>query len=987
MSTDPFAKSLTHGGEMGALIHELDWEKTPFGPPRDWPQSLRTASSICLSSRFPTVLFWGPRFAMFYNEGYSHLLGMKHPSALGRPLLEVWPEVQNVLEPMLKGVASTGVATWSEDQLLPLLRNGYLEEAYFTFSFAPMAVESGGTGGIFCTVTETTERVLSERRLRTLRELGEATLGARSVQDACSAATRALGRNTVDVTFTALYLLDEARAQARLASASGTSAHPAASPALIALGDEDAVWPLAKVMHGGVAQLVSELAGRVGALPGGAWPEPTSSALVLPIARAEQERPYGFLVVGLSPRRTLDEHYQTFLQLAASQLAAAVASARAYEEERGRAESLAELDRVKTAFFSNVSHEFRTPLTLMLGPLQDALAAPERALRGVDLETVVRNGERLLRLVNSLLDFSRLEAGRSEANYEPTDLATLTVDLASGFRSATDRARLSLDVDCPRLSEPVYVDREMWEKIVLNLVSNAFKFTFEGGITVRLCERAGHAVLEVEDTGTGIPAHELPHLFERFHRVRGVRSRSFEGTGIGLALVRELVKLHGGTVEVESEVGRGTRFRVSLPLGTAHLPKDRLQAARGLASTATGASSYLQEALRWLPEDTPAPPSPEPTGRVLVADDNADLRDYLRRVLAPHFQVETAVDGLAALEAARQRPPDLIVSDVMMPRLDGLGLVQRLREDPGTRAIPILLLSARAGQEATVGGLEAGADDYLAKPFSARELIARVRSHLELARMRREVLRHEVLEASLREAVQARDDFLSVASHELKTPLTSFRLQLDLIARDLGEQGRASVGNRLEAARHSVQRLTSLIETLLDVAQLNSGRLRLRLDEVDLRALVDEALGAVREEAARSGSTLAFEHADAVVARCDALRIGQVVGNLLSNAVKFGEGRPVEVSLRSEDSLALLTVTDHGIGITPGDRARIFERFERAVSVRHYSGFGLGLWIARQVVEAHAGHITVTQTPGGGSTFTVELPLQAPQVDAEEGTP
>ena len=280
----------------------------------------------------------------------------------------------------------------------------------------------------------------------------------------------------------------------------------------------------------------------------------------------------------------------------------AIANARAYEEERKRAEALAEIDRAKTAFFSNVSHEFRTPLTLMLGPLEDELRENSKGRERIEIAH--RNSLRLLKLVNTLLDFARIEAGRIEAVYEPTDLAAATAELASVFRSAIEKAGLRLVVDCPPLPEEVYVDREMWEKIVLNLLSNAFKFTFEGEIKVSLCLRRERVELSVSDTGAGIPAAELSHIFERFHRVRGTDSRTHEGTGIGLSLVQELAKIHGGGVQVRSVEGQGATFTVTIPTGHAHLPKERLGGTRSLMSTSLGATPFVEEALRWLPDGT-----------------------------------------------------------------------------------------------------------------------------------------------------------------------------------------------------------------------------------------------------------------------------------------------------------------------------------------------------------------------------------------------
>ena len=392
------------------------------------------------------------------------------------------------------------------------------------------------------------------------------------------------------------------------------------------------------------------------------------------------------------------------------------------------------------------------------------------------------NHLRLLKLVNTLMDFARIEAGGVQACFQPTDLAALTTDLASVFRSAADRAGLRLLVDCPPLPETVYVDREMWEKIVLNLLSNAIKHTFAGEIAVLLRATDGHVALEVCDTGTGIAAEEIPRLFERFHRIRDVRARTHEGAGIGLALVQELVRLHGGTVQAESIVGERTCFTVMLPLGAAHLPSDQLGPAGPEHPRLFGAAPYLEEALRWSADatemqgaatDIAAAPGTDmpPTGlmddrrgceasparhRMLIADDNADMRTYLRGLLSGAYEVRAEGNGAAALAAARAQAPDLILADVMMPGLDGFALLRALRADSATREIPVMLLSARAGEESTVEALQAGADDYLVKPFSARELIARVRARIELAGLRTCVAATERALRSAAEAEQGR---------------------------------------------------------------------------------------------------------------------------------------------------------------------------------------------------------------------------------------
>jgi PAS domain S-box-containing protein len=636
-------------------------------------------------------------------------------------------------------------------------RYGYPEETYYTFSYSPVPNDQGGTGGIICANTDDTQRIIGERQLALLRELGTRTAEARRAADACRLAAQALATNQRDLPFALIYLLEPDRKRLSLAGAAGIEAgHPAAPETVDVDGGPD--WPFAEVLRTGTPRLVGGGESVPLALPAGAWDRAPDQVIVLPLAPQGETGQAGVLVAGLNPYRLYDEGYEGFLSLVVGQIAAGVANAQAYEEERKRAEALAEIDRAKTAFFSNVSHEFRTPLTLMLAPLEDALndasAAALPPVQRERLDVAHRNSLRLLRLVNTLLDFSRIEAGRAQANYQPTDLATLTTDLASGFRSAVDRAGLYLTIDCRPLDRAVLVDRDMWEKVVLNLLSNAFKFTFEGGITVSLEARDDVVALTVSDTGVGIPEHELPRLFERFHRIEDQRSRSFEGSGIGLALVQELVRLHDGTIEAHSEYGKGTAFIVTIPFGSGRAQENRSGREIAAVSTAARVEAFVEEALHWLPDidaagaavvaplpyDEADSQQPGPRPRVLLADDNADMRDYVRRLLGERYDATVVADGQAALDAIRRDRPDLVLSDVMMPVLDGFGLLSAIRSDPALRDVPVVLLSARAGEEARAEGLDAGADDYLTKPFSARELLARVGANLSMARVRREAL-------------------------------------------------------------------------------------------------------------------------------------------------------------------------------------------------------------------------------------------------------
>ncbi|MFF0579832.1 SpoIIE family protein phosphatase [Streptosporangium saharense] len=728
--------------EVGGDLALVDWEATPLGPPTGWPQSLRTAVSILLSSRFPMWMAWGPELTFFCNAAYRRdTLGRKYPWALGRPASEVWAEVWDDASSRIDTVLTTGRATWDEGLLLFLERSGYPEETYHTFSYSPLRDDDGTVVGMLCVVSEDTERVVGERRMATLRDLGSDFSVVRTEQEMLTFTGRQLGRNLRDLPFTLTYLFQD-DGTVRLANATGvTPGHPAA-PAILPADDADGVWPVTELAQGRSA-LVDLRGAPFTDLPAGDWPQPPTQALVLPLLR-QGSGPYGFMVAALNRYRPLDDGYRGFAELVAGHIAAGVASARNYQAQQRRAEELAELDRAKTTFFSNISHEFRTPLTLIMGPLEELrghLAGADPRVRE-ELEVIHRNGLRLGKLVNTLLDFSRIEAGRMQARYQPVDLAAVTAELASMFRSAVEKAGLSFDVECPPLDEPVHIDHGMWEKVILNLLSNALKFTFDGSIRVRVHADDGHAVVTVADTGIGVPAGELPRLFERFHRIENARSRSNEGSGIGLALVRELVGLHGGTITADSVEGEGTTFTIRLPFGHTHLPAEALAPPTGPAVLSS--DSYLREALRWLPDessdadDAPSPvPVTDAAARVLIADDNADMREYLARILRDAgYLVDAVGDGRAALRAVRTAAPDLVVSDVMMPDMDGLELVAALRADSRTASVPVLLLSARAGQEASIEGLRAGADDYLVKPFAAAELLARVRASVELARLR-----------------------------------------------------------------------------------------------------------------------------------------------------------------------------------------------------------------------------------------------------------
>jgi signal transduction histidine kinase len=745
----PISDTLFVGtSELAALMRRTDWAATSMGPIEQWPQSVRAIVRMMLTSRYAMWMGWGPDLRFFYNDAYARMtLGAKHPWALARPANEVWSEIWGDIGPRIEHVLATGEATWDEGLLLFLERSGFPEETYHTFSYSPLHDDNGQVAGMFCVVTEETTRIIGERRLALLRELASQLSSSSTTEDVAAAVERSLAADARDLPFTLTYLANDSDGSVRLTAS--TSLAPGDRLARPTLGLDDRSWPIAAVMNADTpAPVLVDLAPTV-TWPTGAWQKPPSRAIVVPIRQQAQARPAGVFIAGVNPYRPFDHEYESFIGLYVGQLAAGLSSAQAYAAERKRAEALAQIDRAKTTFFSNVSHELRTPLTLMLGPVTDACGGAERTLRGDALDLVRRNGLRLQKLVNTLLDFSRIEAGRIDASYQPVDLAAVTAELVSAFESAVDRAGLRLVVDCPGGGESTYVDRDMWEKVVFNLVSNAFKFTLEGEIAVSVAREDDRMVVRVRDTGTGIPPDEIPRIFERFHRVEGARGRTHEGTGIGLALVHELVKLHGGTIAAESALGRGTTFTIAIPLGTAHLPVARVASGPSPRAAMVSGDAFIAEATRWLP-DAPGEiagdgfaavdlmPSEDSTGRgrIVLAEDNADMRRYLQHLLGGRWQIEMAADGRDALGLARQLRPDLVITDVMMPGLDGFGLLRELREDAETRHIPVMMLSARAGEESRLEGFQAGADDYVVKPFTARELVARVQAQLLRARVR-----------------------------------------------------------------------------------------------------------------------------------------------------------------------------------------------------------------------------------------------------------
>jgi signal transduction histidine kinase len=972
--------------EMARRVSAFSWSATPLGPIGDWQRSLRSAVAICMHSRFQMGLYWGPDLNFIYNDAERDVLGQLHPAALGMPARELMRDAWDVVGPQLEAVMHGGAATWAEDTPLAFDRQGTLEVVYFTYSYSPIPRDDGGIGGVLLVTQDTTARVLATRRLDLLRELATRSMDASAPRQACELAAQSM-RGRADLEFMLIYLVKPGN-QAICVAASGRSGRPNAAEPVVELDGD-----------GRLAALFREL---VTMRPRGTLVEDglliahDSAGVPLPgpvvaTAITGSEPVAGFLLAGLNSDFVSDRAYRNFVEMLAVGIGRSVATARAREIERERARSIAELEQAKTALFNNASHELRTPLSLILGPLEQVshqpdLPAPAREQIGV----ARRSASRMLKLVNGLLDFSRLEAGEPIGTFQPTDISQLTRDVAAMFRSTAARAGLRLSVDCPPLAETVYVDREAWERIVSNLLSNAVKFTPVGVIDVRVRHESGCVVLTVQDTGIGIASEDLDSIFSRFYRAAGPRARASEGSGIGLALVRELVHIHGGSIKAQSTLGVGTRMIVGIPAGSEHLPAGQLSEESVAGSVGTSAALFIDEARGWFDREDVV--STEPSGRiarsqevarsheapahsatghgdrVLLVEDNNDMRDYFRRLLTADYAVDLASNGLEALEMASRHQYSVVITDVMMPGMDGFGLLRKLRDDPPTRDLPVILVSARADPESTLEALALGADDYLVKPFSGRELLARVRASLHSTR-----IRSDDAEARGRAKERAR------SGHELRALLNELKAaqRRVVVAGDAERQ-------RIERNLHdgAQQRLVGMrIKLGLsgDRIELDPAQARHELDL--LGAELDEALDELRELAHGLYPALLDSHGLAAAVSAAARRAVIPVevdrahfGRLpppvesaayfccleaLQNSVKHaGDGARVRIHLEVTGGTLRFEVSDTGVGF---DRSKV--------------GDGYGLTNLTDRLGALGGEAAVTSIPGQGTTVTGQIPL------------
>ena len=759
-STNTNPHFLSGGGEMGERIRSLDWSKTPLGSPHEWSPSLQSTVSIMLANRFPLLLWWGSEYISLYNDAYAPILGTKHPSALSLPVSECWSEIWHILQPLIDTPFHGGSSTWIEDFQLLLNRSGFLEESHFTVAYSPVPDRTapGGIGGVLASVHEITDKVVNERALATLRELGTVTFEEKSLDIIYRNVAEALGKNNKDFPFILVYKITGDENNLTVAASMGIDKNQNVLPDVIDISNPTAITQDFCLAFREDKMVISEIKAEDKSLPKGAWEIAPTQFVHIPVSVAGASHPYCIISAAINPFRKFNDAFKEFCRLIGDRVSIDLSKMLALKEETKRAEALSEIDKAKTVFFSNISHEFRTPLTLMLSPLEELLNQKNNNFSESEkdnIETAHRNALRLLKLVNRLLDFSRIESGRQQGVFSLMDIAALTKNLASNFRSVIEKAGLKLIVKADSIIKPVYVDKQMWEKIVFNLLSNAFKYTLEGSIIVELTSEKDFAVLKIKDTGVGIPENELPKMFERFHRVQNVTGRTHEGTGIGLSMIKELVQMHHGTIGVESRLNKGSVFTVKIPFGKEHLNGHSISNIE-INIDEIYANIYIDEAETLLntekitKESSTAKHSNLQLPTVLVVDDNADMREHISSILSNNFNVITANNGMDALHRMKETIPALVLSDIMMPVMDGIGLLKEIKSNKSTENIPVIFLTARAGEESRIEGWETGADDYLVKPFSAKELLSRIKAQIKTVKLRQSLegnLRNLLMEA------------------------------------------------------------------------------------------------------------------------------------------------------------------------------------------------------------------------------------------------
>ncbi|BCS97436.1 hypothetical protein DSLASN_30680 [Desulfoluna limicola] len=676
-------------------------------------------------------------------------------------------------------------------------------------------------------------------------------------------------------------------------------------------------------------------------------------------------------------------------------------------------EELKQLDKTKMRFFSNVSHELRTPLALIIGPLEQLLHDEKAMDHAPLLRAMEANAHRLLRQVNTILDFSKADAGKLSCHYKTGNLGTILSELVQASVPYSEQKNIDISIDGAEKTPDSLMDIDKIETIAANLISNALKFTPEGG---QICISAGKAKpfvwFEIQDTGIGIPEDKLGLIFERFLQVDDQHSRNNEGTGLGLAMVRELVLLHGGKIDVRSGLGIGSTFRVELPMKppsprvdrrekTGRRKLDRIAEERLDALVAKEYQERSRNHKKTLLADVTRGTglgdgltgdhadtikrAPQGAPNVLVVEDNPDLRAFIVSNLVETYQVEQAEDGQVGLDLARRMNPDLIISDVMMPVMDGHELCRQIRKDPYLSSVPIILVTSKSGGEAVETGLETGANDYLSKPFEIRELKARVTT----------LLKNRSLEKNINERdtrLTAIGQMTSGVVHDLRTQLNAIMGFTQIAQLYSGPLEEKKVSKNLERVMDSCVRLNRMIGEILDFARGHAPELNAH--PTALVPFLETALSHHRDKLKTMEISLVSEYDDCddIQVKFDCDQMHRVIDNLIMNAKEGfftghdGAGdKTIRVTVRREESHALIRFSDNGPGIPEEIKTSLFEPF---TTTGKKFGTGLGLATVRNIVSAHSGEIAVEPKGSeGGAVFELKFPMSKARRGSLETTP
>jgi len=639
-------------------------------------------------------------------------------------------------------------------------------------------------------------------------------------------------------------------------------------------------------------------------------------------------------------------------------------------------------ERLKDEFFANVSHELRTPLTLVLSPLESLLASdlgPFGPEAKNALQIMHNNAVRLLQLVNGLLDFSKLEAGQLKVNREAIRIAQLTEMIYKDFQPMMQHKKLRTQLEVTPPDALIMIDRYLYERIFFNLLSNAVKFTAPGGhIDIHLRVSDDQLTLSVSDAGIGIPSHELQNIFQRFRQVEGSSTRRFEGTGLGLALVKEFVDLLQGKISVESVEGEGSTFTVTCSAPRVDSPKAPidLMPAPGVRAQryAPASSAAANDTSLSLP-------------KVLIAEDNVEMASYIAGLLTPIAQTQIARDGRDALDQIGRWSPDLVITDVMMPERDGLSLCRDMKANPATALIPVVMLTAVTHREALLEGWKAGADEYLFKPFHPKELVTRIQSILKnrLAQKRAEEKISDLNENLSRHAQELEianrelESFSYSVSHDLRTPLRA----IDGFSKELLSNCEPRLNDRdkddLHRIRAATDRMSHLIDALLELSHVSRNEPAKEI--VDLNVIAGRIIDEFRS--ADPARVVDFRIAPSLTAYGDPRQLSIVLENLIGNALKFTQKRStsiIEVGTTPSRGTNAFFVRDNGAGFNMVHAAKLFGAFQRLHDASEFPGLGIGLATVQRILHRHGGRIWAEAEENRGAIFYFVLPSPRDEV-------